>query len=188
MAEILYVSVKQIKSRLAGKVSFTDDPETEPDKMSNSLLRTLIEEAEAEVEQDLSPRYFIPFQTIAGGSFSTLPRSTRKMILTLCEIQCILKVLETDYGSGTAINGENYGKNIEKRYSNLLNKLMKRRKDSFNMWFYPPLLDLKLNYHNSEADDGYAGAIHVTSQGDGGFPAKQINDPSENFWNGILDE
>lgn len=186
---ILYTKVNDVKLRLAGKVRFTDDPDTEPDKMPNALLKRLISEAEGDVEHDLSPRYIAPFQTIDGTAFSNLPeRPTRDVIRTLAELKSVVRVLETDFGSGTAVNGDNYAESTQKRYDKMIGKLLEKRPGSFNQWAYPPLPSLRLNYMNEPADDGYAGRILVTSQGDGGFPAKQINDPSENFWNGDVDD
>ena len=185
---ILYITPDDVKVRLAGKVRFTDNIDKEPDKMPNRLLERLIAESEAEVEQELSQRYFIPFQTCAGEDFKKLPdRPTKEYLRTMCELKAVMRVLGTDFGSGTATEGDNYYKNISERYDKMKDMLMERRGGSYNNFLYPPLLGLKLNFHNHAADDGYSGAIWVTSQGDGDFAQKQINDPSENFWNGVID-
>lgn len=184
-----YISENDVKLRLAGKIRFTDTPDTEPNKMPNALLKRLVLEAEAQVEYDLSPRYMSPLQTDEGAAFKNLPaRPTQDYVKTLCELQSVMRVLETDFGSGTVADAEKYSKNIEKRYDKMVAQLMKRRDDSYNNWFYPPLPSLRLNHHNTEADDGYSGQILVTSQGRGDFPSAQINSPGENFFSGSIDQ
>jgi hypothetical protein len=70
----------------------------------------------------------------------------------------------------------------------MVKKLLEKKGDDQLGWKYPPLSDLRLAYFNTKADDGYAGAILSSSQGDGGYPQTQINDPSENFLIGTLDD
>lgn len=157
--------------------------------MPRSLLKRLINEAEGQVEQDLSPRYAAPFVTTEGRAFKYLPdRPTKEILKTLCELMAVTRVLETDFGSGTVVDAEKYSKNIEKRYEKIINeKILAKKEDHSNQWSQPPLPGLALNYFNTEADDGYAGQVLSTSQGDGDFPSKQIVDPSENWWSGVLD-
>lgn len=187
----LYITDEDVKVRLIGKVRFTDDIE-EKGKMHTLLLRRLIEEAEGEVEQDLSPRYAVPFVTESGARFRELPlRPTRNILRTLCELKAVIRVLETDFGSGTAVNGEKYSEKLEKRYTNIIKDLLARKggkEDEQTGWKYPPLVGLKLNYFNLHADDGYAGMVLSTSSGDGAYPRAQINDPSENWTNAVFDD
>lgn len=186
-----YIRDTDVQVRLKGKVRFTED-DTDENKMSIALLRRLINEAEGEVEHELSPRYMAPFQTDAGKEFANLPeRPTKELLRTLCEIKATIRVLETDFGSGTVVDAEKYIKRIEDRYDKQLNKILKKKgeKESEKQgWFYPPLPGLMLNYMNEEADDGFAGMVLTTSSGDGDFPRAQINNPSQNFWNGMIDE
>lgn len=184
----LYVTEKDIEVRLVGKVRFTDEEDDE-NRMSRALLRRLINEAEGQVEQDLSPRYIAPFQTIEGKQFKNLPeRPTREILRTLCELKAVIRVLETDFGSGTVVDAEKYSKNIEKRYEKIItDRVLAKKEEHSNQWAYPPLPGLQLNYFNTEADDGYAGQVLSTSQGDGDFPSKQIQDPGESWWSGVLD-
>lgn len=182
----LYIAADDVKVRLIGKVRFTDDLDDE-NRMHNTLLSRLIDEAEGQVEFDLSPRYAAPFQTSAGGAFSTLPdRPTKELIRTLCELKSVIRVLETDFGSGSAVNAEAYKKQQEDRYKAITDRLLERRGEGELGFKYPPLPSLMLNAHNMEADDGFMGQILVTSEGDGGFPARRINDPSETFFNADL--
>ncbi|NJM94451.1 MAG: hypothetical protein HC842_07150 [Cytophagales bacterium] len=99
----------------------------------------------------------------------------------------VVRVLETDFGRGTIVNGDEYAGKQRERYSSMLDLLLKKREGNYQNWAYPPLPSLKLNYQNAVADDGYAGQILHSTQGDGSYPAKQINDPSENFGNGVFD-
>lgn len=186
-----YIRFEDVRVRLVGKVRFTSDPENE-DRMSETLANRLIAEAESHVELDLSPRYYAPFQTKGGAAFSALPENpTRNYIRTLCELMACVRILEEDFGSGTAVDGEKYAEKLRKRYGIMMDKLVEKKKDGgvdAVGFKYPPLPDLKLNYMNEMADDGFMGSVLVTSQGDGDYPQKQINDPSENFWNGVADD
>jgi len=68
----LYITLEDVRLRLIGKVRFTTNPLDE-NKMSETLANRLIDEAEGQVELDLSPRYAAPFQTVSGTAFSNLP-------------------------------------------------------------------------------------------------------------------
>jgi hypothetical protein len=179
-----------VKSLLQGKIRFTDDP-ADVNKFQNSLLNDLIAEAEGQVEMDLSERYMAPFQTDSGQPFQNLPmRPTLLYLATMSELLSSIRVLETDFGRAMIEGGDKYASVQQKRYDAMVEKLVARKK--FNgeetlEWKYPPLPSLRLNWHNTEADDGYMGRVLVTSEGRGGFPADQINSPSENFWNGNID-
>lgn len=188
MARIKYTSKNRVKNRLAGKVFFTTDPESNPDRMPEELLTQLIEEAESDVEHDLSTRYMAPFQTDDGKNFDNLPDVTTGYIRALVDIKAVSRVLETDFGSGTGSDSGKYQQALEKRYDKMVLKQMQQHKDSYRNWIYPPLPGLRLNFHNEAADDGFAGSVFVTDQGTGDFPSKQINEPSQNFWNGTIDD
>lgn len=194
-----YITTEAIKIRLAGKVRFTDDPEAEGEegKMGMALLNRLINEAESEVELDLSPRYAAPFLRADCAAFSTLPQNTRVVVQTLCELKSVMKVLETDFGRGSAIDGSKYSEAQDKRYTRMvwgdeekgIPGMLSIRKDTYNTFRLPPLAALKLNYQNEAADTGFAGiAVADSNFGDGAYPAGQINDPSEDLFNVELDE
>ncbi len=182
----LYVGFEAVRDRLVGKVRFTARPEEEG-KMSEYLANRLINEAEGQVEQDLSPRYSAPFQGIDGAPFSKLPpRPTTELIRTLCELQACMRILECDFGSGSATDGEKYTKRLEARYNGIVDKLLKKKKDGnqdASGWFYPPLPGLQLNYGNNQADDGFAGMALVASGTPAmGYAIGQINSPGEGFF------
>ena len=180
----VYHSLQDVSVRLVGKIRFTENPDTEQDKMPMDLVRVLMNESEGQVEVDLSPRFFAPFQTIAGTAFSNLPaRPTKEYIRNLCIMQSVLRILETDFGRGTAMSGEAYTKKLEERYAAMIKKVTERREDD-QRWVVPPLEGLKLAIHNSESDDGYAGMpIHSSqSEGEDNFPSRRINDPSATLW------
>lgn len=182
-----YTREDDVRVRLLGKVRFTDDQDDE-NKFQNRLLRILIREAEAEVEQDFSPRYMAPFQRTDEAKFDTLPKTTFNYIRTLCELKAVIRVLETDFGRSSATDSDKYTEKLQARYDKMLEKLTaKASEDSFRTWKFPPLPGLRLNYMNTESDDGYAGQILVTGQGDGDYAQCQINDPSETFWYGTID-
>lgn len=188
----VYVDIDEIKPYLVGKVRFTNDI-SDSNNMQESFADELISEAEAEVEHDLSPRYLQPFQTDAGEAFSKLPaKPTKFMIKLLCKLKSVIRILETDFGTGSAVEGEKYKHGIKTRYDELIEKLLCKKSEKDGEYVagfkYPPLPGLRLNYMNETADDGFAGAVLVSTQGDGGYPSKQINDPSENWWNGRIDD
>ncbi len=184
-----YIKFEDVRLRLIGKVRFDDDTEAAEasGRMPKALANRLIDEAEGQVEQDLSPRYAAPFAHKTTGLFKDLPdRPTKNIIRTLCELKACIRILETDFGEGTSVDGEKYIKRIEARYTKIIKENVLAKPDddykASRQWSFPPLPDLKLNWFNTKADDGYAGMIHVVSSGDGDYPSKQIDDPSES-WN-----
>lgn len=180
----LYISSNDVKVRLDGKVRFEANPDTDSGAMSEALLNRLINEAEGDVELDLSERYHTPFKSISGGDFATLPdRPTKEYLRTMCELKAVIRVLETDFGSG-AVDAESYMKNLRSRYDKMYNKLIDRRGDDEdqNQFRKPPLPGLMLNYHNDQADDGYRGMVCNTSDSEPYAPG-QINDPSATWFN-----
>jgi hypothetical protein len=186
----LYTRQNRVVSLLEGKIRFTSDVSDE-NKFSFTLLKTLIDQAESDVELDLSPRYAAPFQTDQGQPFSQLPlRPTQNYIMTLCELMSCIRVLETDFGRAMLDGGDKYAKVQQDRYKAMLDRLTERRKVSGEetlQWKYPPLPGLMLSYMNDQGDDGFAGRVYVTSDGRGDYPSSQINSPSENFWTGEID-
>ncbi len=180
-----YVTEDEVKNRLLGKVQFTD-VETDQNKMQVKLLKQLIDQAESEVELDLSPRYDAPFQGVNGEAFKTLPSLTLNIIKTLCQLQAVMRVLDTDYGRGSITEASKYYESMKKRYDNIvMERLLKKKndKEDTQQYLYPPLPGLRLGYFNTAADDGFAGTvISFSPSGDGAYPADQINDPSESFF------
>lgn len=185
-----YARDEQVRIRIIGKIRLSDD-ENEENRLQYQLFRRLIAQAEDELHMDLSMRYAVPFQTDAGASFESLPDPTKELLRTMAELKAVITALETDFGMGSVVDASKYVTALEKRYEKILKKVVERRQyggEETNQWKYPPLQGLKLAPHNFESDDGFAGPIHVTTQGDGGYPATQINDPSETFFNGVIDE
>jgi phage gp36-like protein len=186
-----YTTFEDVSVRLVGKVRFTTALDDE-NRMSVTLAERLIDEAEGQVELDLSPRYLAPFQTDDGDAFNTLPeRPTRNILRTLCELMGCIRILETDFGAGTIVDAEKYIEKLRNRYESIVKDLLAKRMDGgveSQGFAKPPLPSLKLNYMNENADDGFMGSVLISGQGDGSYPKTQINDPSENFWNGSLDD
>ncbi len=187
-----YINTQDVQIRLIGKVEFTNDI-CDVNRLQLTLLNRLISEAEGHVEYDLSPRYANPFVTIHGQPFKQYltERPTNDTIRTMCELQSVIRVLETDFGRGTVVDSDKYAERLEKRYAKMLERLMKRRGDNKGDeqtgWTFPPLPNLRLAYFNHEADDGFMGQVLVTSSGLGGYPLTRVNDPSENFFNADID-
>lgn len=191
-----YINSEAVIIRLRGKVKTTDDAEANPDRMPLLLLNRLINEAEGAVEQDLSTRYFAPFQTTSGGAFQSLPeRPTKEILRTLCELLAVIRVLETDFGRGSGLDGMKYADACQKRYDIMLYGdarkpgIISLREGTYNTFRNPPLPGLQSNYQVSQADNGYSGFLGNTSEGEGsaGYAEEQINNPSQDFWNGRID-
>lgn len=180
----LYTRFEAVRLRLIGKVRFAEDAAEDDNVMSIALAKRLINEAEGQVEQDLSPRYEAPFQTVDGEPFAQLPiRPTQEIISTLCELQSVVRILETDFGRGSATDSDKYTKNLRARYTEIVDKrVLALKDDSYQNWKFPPLPGMKLAIFNRAADDGYAGTL-MKVDGGGGFAAQQINSPGETFWN-----
>ena len=188
-----YINYQSVLVRLAGKVKVTDDPENEPDRLPLLLLNRLINEAEAQVEYDLATRYAAPFQTIGGGEFSNLPdRPTKEILRTLCELLSVIRVLETDFGKGSGLDGNKYAESSQKRYDIILwgddkkPGLISLRENSYNTYRVPPLPGLQANYHVAAVDTGFSGYVGRSddhSHGGGSF-IDQLNDPTSDFYNG----
>lgn len=185
----LYTRFEQVRLRVIGKIRFA--PEGEEDDNENlmpiSLALRLINEAEGQVEQDLSPRYLAPFQTPEGRPFPALPvRPTQEIIQTLCELQSVIRLLETDFGRGSAVNADKYSESLQKRYNAIIkDRILARKEESYQNWAFPPLPCLRLAPFNETCDDGYSGTpMHINPSGDSAaFPSQRMNDPSATYWN-----
>lgn len=185
-----YIRFEDVRLRLIGKVRFDEDG-SDPNKMSRALAIRLIDEAEGQVEMDLSPRYAAPFVHPDTNTFAGIPdRPTKNILRTLCELKAVIRILETDFGAGTSVDGAKYIATLAKRYKDMLdNNILAKFTDDYKptrQWRFPPLPGLKKSWFNDQADDGYAGMVLVTSDSDGAYPAGQINDPAEDFWTGLL--
>lgn len=181
---VKYADLKRIEYLLKSKVRFTNNVDEQPDRMPYELLEILTEEAEADVEHDLSPRYDCPFQTCEGAKFINLPENTRLYIQTMCHLKALMRILEHDFGKGSAASGEAYSDVLKKRYDTMKAKQLELKPNTYNNWLYPPLKDLKRSQGNEVSDDGYDGEVFVTSDGRGDYAADQINDPSASIFTG----
>jgi hypothetical protein len=106
-------------------------------------------------------------------------------------MQSVIRVLEIDFGRGSAVDGAKYIERMQDRYKSVVDEKLLKKKDiqghESQQWKYPPLA-LKLNYFNTEADDGYMGQVLNTTTTVPQYAQFQINDPSESWWNGIFDD
>lgn len=189
-----YIKFEDVRVRLAGKVRFQDDSQTDQaNRMPVNLANRLIDEAEGQVEVDLSPRFAAPFVSILKGNYAGLPDApTKNFIRTLCELQSVIRILETDFGSGSAVDASKYIATVEKRYKKMIDEnILAKFEASFassRQWKFPPLPDLKKAQHNSEADDGFAGMVTITDRGEGAYPVLQMDDAAQNWFNATIDE
>jgi hypothetical protein len=185
----LYTRFEQVRLRVIGKIRFAPEGEEEENEnlMPISLAKRLMNEAEGQVEQDLSPRYFAPFQTPEGQPFSQLPiRPTQEVIATLCELQSVIRLLETDFGRGSVVNADKYSEALRVRYDAIIkNRILARKAESYQNWAFPPLPGMRLQPFNSTCDDGYSGTPMVVqpSGNSASFPSQRMNDPRDTYWN-----
>lgn len=183
-----YHSRQDVELRLLGKVRFTDDLE-DANKFPRKLLDRLMREAEGQLERDLSQRYAAPLRSATTGTFDALPSTTKETLRTMAELMSVIRVLGNDFGRGTTNDGAAFKAEQQRLYDGMLTRETKRRQDdAVGQWAYPPMVDLLTCDQNSQ-DDGFHGVIINTSNQDGrtDFPNKQVTDPSENFYNGIID-
>jgi len=190
MLNPLYTTFDSVKVRLTNKVQFQipNEPLIEG-QLPNELLAQLISDAEMEVEQDLRSRYSVPFKSIKFGNYEQLPDHTKRAIRVVVNLKSVIKILETDFGRGTHIDGDTYSNSTKKSYEQNIMRLLGRdmigqndKIDRFKV--SPPLEDLLLAVRNSKADDGYRGRIINTdaSENDASsYAAQQINDPSRSY-------
>lgn len=187
--EPMYTTVDSVKIRLAGKVQFQSDDGLLDGELPNALLCQLINDGETEVEQDLRTRYAIPFQSKTTKNYSGLPDHTKRAIRVAVDMMAVMKVLETDFGRGSAVNGENYYKNLKTHYDEYMDRLLGRDRMAANAKidrykFSPPLADLLLAPTNSEADDGFRGMIINTDQSErdaSTYAEEQVNNPGHSY-------
>ena len=182
----LYTRFEDVRLRLAQKVRFVEDGSEDENAMPIALARRLINEAESQVEFDLSIRYATPFQTVDGQPFVSLPeRPTKEYIRTLTELQSVIRILETDFGRGTAVDGDNYSKELKSRYKYMMARAVGQKStETLRDFALPPLPGLRLGDYNASADDGYIGRPINTSEygGVGRGMVDQINDPLVSWW------
>jgi hypothetical protein len=191
--EPIYTTVQSVKVRLLNKVQFQQSPEVLLDgELADDLLLQLIIDAETDVEKALRGRYAVPFRSIARGTFANLPNHTQRAIRQAVDMKAVIKVLGTDFGSGTAVNGDNYRKTMVEDYEETIRELLgmpaKDASDAqiaaMRTFTRPPLEDLMLAASNSKADDGYKGMIQVSNphgdrrEGAEQFAADHINNPA----------
>lgn len=187
-----YIKRQAVITRLRGKVKFDEQNTGSANAMPMALLDALIDDAEGQVELDLSGRYLAPFQHKDSGTWEGLPaRPTKRLIQTLCERLACMLVLATDFGMGTAVSGNPYYDDLQKNYEKLSDQMTKREEQGggrYGAFLFPPLPGLKPNYMNT-ADDGFAGMpMHHSNSHSDSFPAHQMTDPSQTFWNHRDDE
>lgn len=182
-----YVRIDEIKKFLANKVRFAAAGDNDENKISKQFLDTLVNQAESQFEIDLMSRYLLPLQG-PNGTFAELPDSTRYILIAAAEMLCVIRILETDFGRGTSVNGDKYTSALQKRYEGMVNQLTEIKKDSYSTWLRPPLPELALAYCN-QGDSGFRGKIHNTTtlSHEADYAYKQINSPGETLFDGWLD-
>lgn len=182
------ITNNDVEVRLLGKVKFTDDDDDE-NRFPRKLLTRLVREAVGKVERDLEPRYETPFVHADAGTFDALPSTTKETIRTMFELMAVVRVLGNDFGRGTVSNGGEFKAEQERLYRDMLERELSQRQDgAVGQWRYPPMRELRTSIQNS-MDDGFHGTIVVTTRDDtGDLTSKQVTDPSQNFFNGTIDE
>lgn len=185
-----YCRSEAVKVRLEGKVKFSESGSEDENRMSPALLNALIAEAESQLEIDMMDRYELPFQSTCGAPFSQLPQTSLITIQNLAELLSCIRVLETDFGRGTSVNSEKYTEKLQKRYDEVVGKLMEvqeQTKHTSRQWLRRPLDGVKVSYNN-QGDNGFRGRVTNVSAYDhnaANYAIDQINSPGENIFNGL---
>lgn len=186
MNKPLYTSVESVKARLTNKVQFQSGRTPVDGELPDELLCQIISDAETDVEMALRGRYAIPFRSAKKGDFANLPDHTKRAIRKVVDYKSAILVLETDFGRGSAVDGDNYSKNLKSQYKEAISLLMGvdlQAKNLDRVKVAPPLEDLMLARSNGKADDGFRGAIINTddSLDSASYAEDQINDPSKTW-------
>lgn len=194
MLQPIYTTFDSVKVRLANKVQFQADPAGPVDgELPNDLLAQLISDAETQVEQDLRGRYAIPFRSnkTNTSTWADLPDHSRRAIRVAVDMAAVIMVLNTDFGRGTHISGDNYSESQQKAYTAYIKRLLGQDPESEGaeahgkrFRFSPPLDEMLLATSNREADDGYRGRIINTDadpRGAEGYATEQVNNPSRSY-------
>src|SRR4029077_5229538 len=99
------------------------------------------------------------FQTPEGQPFKCLPRGTRLYLRTMCQLQTIVRLMETDFGRSTGTEGAKYAETAKTRYEAMRDQQQALGPNSYNPFTLPPLSGLRLNYMNEEGDTGFRGRV-----------------------------
>lgn len=187
--QIIYTTLDSVKIRLSGKVQFESSSGLRDGELPNALLTQLICDAETDVEQELRSRYAVPFRSASQGTYNTLPDHSKRALRIVVDYKAVMKVLATDFGRGSHINGDNYFTATEKEYEKAIMRLLGRdmigtneKIDRYKV--SPPLEDVMLAKSNAAADDGYRGMIINTDADENdsaSYARKSINNPSKSY-------
>ena len=189
MSKILYTTVESVKARLTNKVQFQSGKTPLDGELPNDLLCQLISDGETDVENELRSRYALPFRSKSVGTFAGLPDHSQRTIRKLVDLRCVMIILATDFGMGTAVEGDKYYKSMKEQYEDGIVKAMGRdsigKNDKIDRHkVSPPLDDMMLALSNSKADDGFRGAIINTDSSPNTaetYATEQLNNPSRSW-------
>lgn len=188
----IYTTYDSVKVRLANKVQFESPEGLQNGELPNALLGQLIVDAETALEQELRSRYAIPFQTVTGGKFATLPDHSKRALRMLVDLKAVMIILATDFGRGTHVSGSSYAKDTKEEYELQIDRALGRDREGANdkvdrFRRSPPLEGVRLARSNSKADDGYHGMIlNSDARPDAAtYAEEQINNPSRNYGNTV---
>lgn len=141
-----YTSIEQVKQVLAGKVAFGSSP----DEVSDNELLNIIEDAEAQLNVELSRQYTTPLVAINMATGSPIPLSdiefpdTLKQINKMATLLSALYLLETYFGDSEGVRGGKFIEQYQKRYDRVTNTIYGKDDKSGQYW-NPPLKGLLLN-------------------------------------------
>lgn len=152
MALPKYITLDDIKYRLAEKVNFSGDaplpdprfPVTTATSLNDDQLTAYINKGASQVEFALSPLYIIPFGDNVTGNFNDLPEGTQDFIQELVINRASIIILRTNFAKDTGSKGDDYIKNLMAEWREQVDqKLLKRTPEG--KYIYPPLPQMAYN-------------------------------------------
>lgn len=192
MATPRYITLDQVKTRLYNKVNFLGATSlinanfAESDTnvgLTDDQLSDFINQAVSFVEFTLSPLYIVPFKTLTGGDYATLPDGTKDFLNNLFINRSCSLILQTEFAKDTGVKGKFFIKQLEEQWCEYIdNRLLKRSPEG--KYQYPPLLELAYNESQYDLSAPMSAPVSVSV---GRYDAldyanRHINDPARRLF------
>lgn len=100
-----YITYEDVLWQLQQKITVGTG---EKGTFSVAQLNTLCAQAERKVENDMSERYLIPFQTKSLEAYDQLSDDTKMQIVDLCVVYTCYRILFKFFGSSSNVKGDLY--------------------------------------------------------------------------------
>lgn len=178
-----YLTVEDVQPYLAGKVTFSNNPDN---GLTPSLFAEQIALAETEVERDLSPFYQIPFTAIGGGDWTNLSPSSYAMLKNLLLVRAQLKIMRLNFGKNTNTNGQGYAELLEQDYETRKVQFYQQKPNT--TFLFPCVDDLVKANNGINANNVLPGGKAIPLGGFNNRPnplnyaASRLSNPAQCYW------